>query len=45
MPLVETLPQMPRKPRLGANYARTALLLGLLTALVMNLANVLGNTS
>jgi heat shock protein HtpX len=45
MPLVETLPQIPRRPRLGANYARTALLLGLLTALVVGLADVLGGTS
>jgi heat shock protein HtpX len=45
MPLVETLPQIPRRPRLGANYARTALLLALLTALVVGLADVLGGTT
>jgi heat shock protein HtpX len=42
MALVETLPRAPRRPRLGANYARTALLMGLLTALVVALADVLG---
>jgi heat shock protein HtpX len=44
MPLVEALPNRSRGPGLGANYARTALLLGLLTALVVALADVLGGT-
>jgi Zn-dependent protease with chaperone function len=44
MPLVETLPARPRRARLGANYARTALLLGLLTTLVVLLAYGLGGT-
>src|SRR5262245_752351 len=42
MPLVEALPGRSRPSRIGANYARTALLLGLLTALVVVLADVLG---
>lgn len=42
MPLVEALPGRSRPSRIGANYARTALLLGLLTALVVALAGALG---
>jgi hypothetical protein len=44
MPRVETLPAPWPRPRLAASYARTALLLALLTALVVVLADVLGGT-
>lgn len=45
MAFVETLPGTAwRRPRLGANYVRTALLLGLLTALVVGVAGWLGGT-
>ena len=45
MPLAHALPQIPGRPRIGSNYARTALLLGLLTALVVGLAGMIGGTS
>jgi heat shock protein HtpX len=38
----DVLPRRPDRPRLGANYARTALLLGLLTALVVGIADFFG---